>query len=45
MRAAVHGAYLILYTPRDNGLVVIELVAHGARDLDELLGEAPPRES
>jgi toxin ParE1/3/4 len=39
VRGAVHGSYLILYTHRDDGLVVIERVVHGARDLDELLGE------
>lgn len=38
VRGAVHGAYLILYTPRDDGQVVIERVEHGARDLGELLG-------
>ena len=36
VRGVVHGAYLILYTPRDDGLVVIERVVHGARDLDEI---------
>jgi toxin ParE1/3/4 len=45
VRAAVHGAYLILYTHRDDGLVVIERVVHSARDLGELLDDAPPRES
>jgi len=39
VRGAVHGAYLILYTPRDDGLVVVERVLHGARDLDELTRE------
>ena len=39
MRGTVHGAYLILYTPRDDGLVVIERSVHGAGDLDELLRE------
>ena len=36
VRGTVHGAYLILYTHRDDGLVVIERVVHGARDLDRL---------
>lgn len=36
VRGAVHGAYLILYTSRDDGQVVIERVVHGARDLDQL---------
>jgi toxin ParE1/3/4 len=31
VRAAMHGAYLILYTHRDDGQVVIERVVHGAR--------------
>ena len=39
VRGAVHGAYLILYTHRDDGSVVIERVVHGARDLDRLLDE------
>lgn len=39
VRGAVHGAYLILYTHRDDGSVVIERVVHGARDLDRLLEE------
>ncbi len=39
VRGAVHGSYLILYTHRDDGLVVIERIVHGARDLDELLRE------
>lgn len=36
VRGTIHGAYLILYTHRDDGLVVIERVVHGARDLDRL---------
>ena len=36
VRVAVHGAYLILYTQRDDGQVVIERVVHGARDLYRL---------
>ena len=39
VRGTVHGAYLILYTHRDDGSVVIERVVHGARDLDRLLDE------
>ena len=39
VRGVVHGAYLILYTARDDGQVVIERVVHGARNLDQLLGE------
>ena len=39
VRSVVHGAYLILYTARDDGQVVIERVVHGARDLDQLLGQ------
>jgi toxin ParE1/3/4 len=35
IRAAVHGSYLILYVERQ-GVVVIERVVHGARDLDAL---------
>jgi hypothetical protein len=34
-----------LYTARDDGLVVIERMMHDARDLGELLGEAPPHGS
>lgn len=36
VRGTTHGAYLILYTHRDDGQVVIERVIHGARDLDRL---------
>ena len=39
VRGAVHGAYVIPYTHRDDGSVVIERVVHGARDLDRLLDE------
>jgi plasmid stabilization system protein ParE len=39
MRGAVHGAYLILYTHREDGRVVIERVVHGARDLGRLLDD------
>ena len=39
VRAALHGAYLILYTHRDDGRVVIERVVHGARDLGRLPDE------
>lgn len=39
VRGTVHGAYLILYTHRDDGSVVIERVVHGARDLDQTLDE------
>ena len=39
VRGAVHGAYLILYTHRDDGRVVIERVVHGARDLGRLLDD------
>lgn len=35
-RMAVHGRYLILYSLRDDGRVVIERVIHGAHDLDRL---------
>jgi len=35
----------MFYTARDDGFVVIERVVHGARDLGELLVEAPPRGS
>lgn len=38
MRGAVHGSYLILYAER-RGVLVIERVVHGARDLDRLLDE------
>jgi plasmid stabilization system protein ParE len=31
--------YLILYTHRDDGRVVVERIVHGARDLDRLLDE------
>jgi toxin ParE1/3/4 len=44
VRAAIHGAYLILYTPRDDGLVVIDRIVHGARDLGELVSEGPSHE-
>lgn len=36
VRRAVHGAYLILYTRRDDGRVAIERVVRGGRDLDAL---------
>jgi toxin ParE1/3/4 len=39
VRVAVHGAYLILYTHRDDDRVVIERVVHGARDLGRLLDD------
>ena len=39
VRGAVHGSYLILYTHRDDGRVVVERIVHGARDLDRLLDE------
>lgn len=39
VRAAVHGAYIIFYTHRDDGRVAIERVVHGARDLGRLLDE------
>jgi toxin ParE1/3/4 len=39
VRQAVHGMYLILYTHRDDGRVVVERIVHGARDLDRLLDE------
>lgn len=37
VRAAVHGAYLILYTHHGDGSVVIERVVHGARDPGRLV--------
>ena len=39
VRGAVHGAYLILYTHREDGRVVVERVVHGARDLGRLLDD------
>ena len=33
IRVAVHGSYLILYSPRGGQGIVIERVSHGARDL------------
>ena len=39
VRAAVHGAYLILYTHRDDGRVAIERLMHGARDLGRLVDD------
>ena len=39
VRGVVHGAYLILYTARDDGQVVIERIVHGARDLEQLMEE------
>lgn len=36
VRVVVTGAYLILYTHRDNGTVLVERVVHGARDLEGL---------
>ncbi|MBY0332144.1 MAG: type II toxin-antitoxin system RelE/ParE family toxin [Acetobacteraceae bacterium] len=38
VRAAVHGRYLIFYTERPDGRVVIERILHAARDLPRLLG-------
>jgi toxin ParE1/3/4 len=35
VRVAVHGSYLILYAER-RGVLMIERVVHGARDLDRL---------
>jgi len=37
-RGAVHGPHLILYTER-RGVLVIERIVHGARDLGRLLDE------
>lgn len=37
VRVAVHGAYLVFHTLRDDDRVVIERVVHGARDLGSLL--------
>jgi toxin ParE1/3/4 len=36
LRQAVHGRYLVLFTPDENG-VVIERVIHGARRLEDLI--------
>ncbi len=36
LRQAVHGRYLILFTPGNDGLV-IERVLHGARRLEDLI--------
>lgn len=35
VRGAVHGSYIILYVER-HGILLIERVIHGARDLDRL---------
>jgi len=36
LRQVVHGRYLVLFTPDENG-VVIERVIHGARRLEDLI--------
>lgn len=36
LRQAIHGRYLILFTPDEDG-IVIERVVHGARRLEDLI--------